>query len=95
MISTTSTSLSLLKALSLALRQPAPNPKAKTPLLTMLLPACSQESLPIQQALWDEAHTLVKPEQGLLVLDDTTLETSLMRARWSWYITTGVASIEG
>jgi hypothetical protein len=28
----------------------------------------------VTEALWDEAHTLIKPKQGLLVLDDTTLE---------------------
>ena len=38
---------------------------------------------PDTEALWAEAQRLVKPKQGLLVLDDTTLETSPTRERWN------------
>jgi hypothetical protein len=74
MISTTSTSLSLLKPLSLAPRQPAPNPKAHIPKAHDAFSRLLTREPPNTEALWAEAKTLLKPKQGLLVLDDTTLD---------------------
>jgi putative transposase len=65
--------------------KPPPAHDAFTRLLT--------RKLPDTEALWAEARRLVKPKSGLLVHDDTTLETSPTRRRWSWYIVIGAASI--
>jgi hypothetical protein len=36
------------------------------------------------EALWDEAQTLMKRTTGMLVLVDSTLDTSPMHRRWIW-----------
>lgn len=49
---------------------------------------------PDTKALWEEAQTLVEPDRGVLVMDDTTLDKNPTLARWSWSTDTGAASID-